>query len=40
MFSASPMLISEEVKTDARKLSHVFLLTYAQRLTAACVAVN
>jgi hypothetical protein len=34
------MLISEEEKTNARKLSLVFLLTYAQWLTAAPVTVT
>jgi hypothetical protein len=34
------MLISKEEKTNARKLSLVFLLTYAQQVTAAPVAVT
>jgi hypothetical protein len=34
------MLIREEEKTNARKLSLVFLLTYTQRLTAAPVTVT
>jgi hypothetical protein len=34
------MLISEEEKTNARKLALVFLLTFAQRLTAAPVTVT
>jgi hypothetical protein len=37
---ASPMLIREEEKINARKLSLVFLLTYTQRLTAAPVTVT
>jgi hypothetical protein len=36
---ASPMLISEEEKTNARKLA-CFLLTYAQLLTAAHITVT